>query len=252
MAGLGRAMNRLYENRNHDIYSNGEYTVLRKIAALKPSVIIDGGANIGNYSRLVHQLCPGCLVYSFEPVKETFGMLLDNTRNLHGVIPVCKGLYREDCTREINVFGRHTHASLYDIKGLPYTVQERSEIELVRGDRFLADMKIESVDFLKMDLEGAEYDALEGFAGSLQKGLIKAVQFEYGYINISTKKLLVDFYALFESYGYIVGKIFPRTVEFRDYEFKYEDFLGPNFIAVHFRERELIRMLKEPRKFTLK
>jgi hypothetical protein len=29
LAGAGRAMNRLYKNRNHDIYSNGELVVLK-------------------------------------------------------------------------------------------------------------------------------------------------------------------------------------------------------------------------------
>ena len=65
------------------------------------------------------------------------------------------------------------------------------------------------------------------------------------YINISTKKLLLDFYNYFESKGYIVGKIFPKCVEFRKYEFKYEDFLGPNFIAVKKTETDLIKLLSE-------
>lgn len=71
------------------------------------------------------------------------------------------------------------------------------------------------------------------------------IQFEYGYINITTKKLLIDFYNYFESKGYMVGKIFPKYVEFRKYEFKHEDFLGPNFIAVKKTETELIKLLIE-------
>ena len=37
LAGFGRALNRLYENRNHDIYSNGELTVLRMILKINQS-----------------------------------------------------------------------------------------------------------------------------------------------------------------------------------------------------------------------
>ena len=70
------------------------------------------------------------------------------------------------------------------------------------------------------------------------------IQFEYGYINISTKKMLLDFYTYLENKGYLVGKIFPKTVEFRKYDFKYEDFLGPNFIAVKKTETELIDLLE--------
>jgi hypothetical protein len=43
----------------------------------------------------------------------------------------------------------------------------------------------------------------------------------------------------------MLGKVFPKTVEFRKYEFKYEDFLGPNFIAVKKTETELIKLLME-------
>ena len=55
--------------------------------------------------------------------------------------------------------------------------------------------------------------------------------------------MLIDFYNFLESKNYIVGKIFPKTVEFRKYEFKYEDFIGPNFIAVKKSETELIKSL---------
>ena len=36
LAGFGRSLNRLYENRNHDIYSNGELTVLKKLVRINP------------------------------------------------------------------------------------------------------------------------------------------------------------------------------------------------------------------------
>ncbi len=70
------------------------------------------------------------------------------------------------------------------------------------------------------------------------------MQFEYGYLNISSHRLLYDFYNFFEPLGYIIGKVFPKTVEFREYKVKYEDFLGPNYIAVQDKDEELIRVLR--------
>lgn len=244
MAGAGRAMNRLYENRNHDINSNGELTVLRKLAAFDPQVIFDGGANIGEYSRRASDMVKGCRIYSFEPVKSTFHLLVSNLKEYNNIVPVNKGLYQENCVRTINLFSSHTHSSLYDIQGLSYHSVDTAEIELVRGDDFMEQQGIESIDLLKLDLEGAEYDALLGFENALKKGKIRMVQFEFGYINITTKKLLVDFYRFFESLDYAVGKVFPKTVEFRKYEFKYEDFLGPNYVAVKRSETGLIEKLK--------
>ncbi|MCG8321237.1 MAG: TonB-dependent receptor [Cytophagales bacterium] len=141
---------------------------------------------------------------------------------------------------EINLFNAHSNSSLYDIEGLPYKINQKLVIELVRGDDFMKKHKIDYIDFLKLGIEGAEFDALKGFENSIKHTNIKAIQFEYGYINISTKKLLIDYYKFFESNGYIVGKIFPKLVEFRKYDFKYEDFLGPNFIAVSQSDSRLI------------
>jgi hypothetical protein len=70
------------------------------------------------------------------------------------------------------------------------------------------------------------------------------VQFEYGYINIATRILLIDYYEFFTKHGYIVGKLYPNKVEFRDYAFKHEDFIGPNFIAVRKTDIELIELLR--------
>jgi FkbM family methyltransferase len=248
LAGFGRALNRLYENRNHDVHSNGELTLLKKLAKHDPSVIIDGGANIGKYSLVVHQLISEAVIYSLEPVKNTYKLLKENIGENEHIIPVEKGLYNTNCTREINLFPSHTHSSLFAIEGLAKKPSEKQTIKLIKGDDFMKEYKLDEIDLLKLDLEGAEFDALLGFEEHLNKGKIKMIQFEYGYINITTKKLLIDFYNFFESKGYIVGKIFPKTVEFRKYQFKYEDFLGPNYIAVKKSETGLIELL-ERKKF---
>lgn len=93
LAGFGRALNRLYENRNHDIYSNGELVILRKISKLNPSVIIDGGANIGSYSLLANEINPDTRIYSFEPVKSTFEKLKENTKHINNIVPIEKGVF---------------------------------------------------------------------------------------------------------------------------------------------------------------
>lgn len=245
LAGFGRSLNRFYENRNHDISSNGELTVIRKIAGFQPSVLIDAGANVGKYSLALARYCPQATIYALEPVERTFLELQANLAPYPNIIPVKKGLYFEAVAKEINVYPSHTHSSLYDIEGLSYQPSSRQTIELISGDEFARENQIENIDFLKLDLEGAEYDALLGFQDLLRKKRIKAIQFEYGYINISTKKLLIDFYHFFEEYGYILGKIFPKEVEFREYAFKYEDFIGPNFLAVNKDEPALIEALRK-------
>jgi FkbM family methyltransferase len=245
LAGFGRAINRLYENRNGDIYSNGELTVLKKISKFNPEIAIDGGANVGQYSLITSQIIPGCKIYAFEPVESTYNKMAGNISENKKIIPVMKGLFHENCSLEINIFNSDLHSSLYDVQGAQYALNQKQTIELVRGDDFMKENNIEFIDVLKLDTEGAEYDALLGFENSIKNGKIKLIQFEYGYINITTKKLLIDYYNFFEEKGYVVGKVFPKKVEFRKYSFIHEDFIGPNFVAVKRTETELIASLSK-------
>ncbi len=73
---------------------------------------------------------------------------------------------------------------------------------------------------------------------------IAVIQFEYGKINIISHALLRDFYVLLKSYGYEVGKIYPKSVDFSDYNLDKEDFIGPNFIAVLKEKLQLITALR--------
>ena len=245
LASFGKALNKFYENRNHNIHSNGELVVLKKLSTLNPKVIIDGGANIGDYSLMANRTNPNCKVYAFEPVQNTYNELTNNTKGYNNIVPLKKGLFSSNCTKEINLFNSNQHSSIYNMEKAYYQSSEKSTIELVSGDDFMKENEIETIDFLKIDVEGAEYEAIKGFEKSFKEGKIKAIQFEYGYVNITTKKLLIDFHHLLEEYGYVVGKVFPKTVEFRDYKYKHEDFIGPNFIAVNKKELGLIQLLNK-------
>ena len=243
IGGFGLSLYRFSENRNHDHTCNGELMVLEKIAKTNPKLIIDGGANIGKYCKLISQKLPNTNIIAFEPVENTFEKLKQNVGDLKNIELVHRGLFSKECTMEINLFSSDTHSTLYELEGVKYSADKKTKINLITGDSYLEQHNIEKVDFLKIDVEGAEYDVLLGLENALKKGVIKVIQFEYGYINISSRKLLVDFYTLLESHNYVLGKIYPKRVDFRKYLTKHEDFIGPNFIAVHKDEKELIRSL---------
>jgi FkbM family methyltransferase len=246
LAGFGRSMNRFYENRNHDIFSNGESFVLMRLAKLNPSIIFDVGANVGHWAEMATAYCKNAKIYSFEPVPETYQKLINTIEHvgIDNTIAINSGLYKDTISGKINVYTGDEHSSIYEAKEPGVTATKTIDIALIKGDEFIKSNNLDFVDFVKLDVEGAEYDALLGLESTLSEHKIRMVQFEYGYINIATRILLIDCYEFFTKHGYIVGKLYPNKVEFRDYAFKHEDFIGPNFIAVRKTDIELIELLR--------
>jgi FkbM family methyltransferase len=116
-------------------------------------------------------------------------------------------------------------------------------VPVMTGDQYIANNKIQTVDVLKIDVEGMEESVLRGFEKALARQVIRLIQFEYNTTNIASKFLLRDAYDLFASHGYILGKLYPNYVEFRDYHYRHEDFCGPNMIAVRKVDAPLIELL---------
>ena len=64
-------------------------------------------------------------------------------------------------------------------------------IETVKGDDFLSENHINKIDLLKIDTEGSEMEVLKGFEKSIDNKIIRAVQFEYGYINFRCLRSII-------------------------------------------------------------
>ncbi len=117
--------------------------------------------------------------------------------------------------------------------------------EVVTGDSYVKEHGIEHIDFAKIDVEGSENQVLAGFLQIIKRKDIDIIQFEYGLANVLTRFLLFDFFAFFIPMGYVMGKIYPNYVEFKDFELTDENFLGPNYLAVRGDRRDLIEILSQ-------
>lgn len=244
---ISKAFDKALNNVNFDISKNGEFRVLSILAESKPKCIFDVGANVGEYTRLLTELCPESLIHSFEIVPGTFDEMVANVKSKN-VKFVNKGLSDQAGFIDIHVSNHEsTTATAYKIEGMKfhddyYANAKVIKCEVITGRDYLMENNIDQIDFLKVDVEGMDYRVLAGFGDSLVKA--KVIQFEYGVFNISSKDLLVDFYRLLAGYGYVVGKIMPKGVLFDDYNFSMENFYGNNYLAVQKNEQALISRLQ--------
>jgi FkbM family methyltransferase len=224
-----------YNNLDYDIGTNGERYIIDCLAKTDVRTVFDVGANVGSYTRACLSRFKDARIHAFEIATPTFDKLIRNFVSSR-VIFNNFGLSNSEGTIELH----YSH----DDDGKSSLISDGEKINgasfrtvtanVTTGDRYCQVNSIRSIDLLKIDVEGAEHLVLEGFTDNLERGVISAVQFEFGMINIYTKFLLKDFWEFFSRYGFEIGPIMPRGVAFKDYNPRDENFQGPpNFFAVH-------------------
>jgi FkbM family methyltransferase len=222
-----------YANEGANFHLNGEQTLLRKLAPADFRLAFDVGANFGDWSAEAMAMWPHCNVHAFEVAPQTFqrlGERLRATGDNPRVTLNCLGLSDELGTRQMFYYPDHPDVTAdvhwhTDLVSIPF------EAHLATGDTYCHERGIDTLDFLKIDVEGAEYRVMKGFGERLAAQKVHCVQFEYGAFSTQTKVLLADYHRLL-SQLYWIGKIFPTYVDFRDYQWTMEDFRFSNYCCV--------------------
>lgn len=242
VAGLCRRYLAWYGNLSYDLRSNGEAFILETLARFRPRVLFDVGANVGEWSIEAKARCPGAEIHAFEIAPPTFEVLSANTRHLMGMH--CQNVGLSDAAGPIRIRHYSSLPALTTSTEYPHPFDfTELTAEVITGDSYAALKGVKHIDLLKIDVEGMEGRVLKGFQGMLGRQAIDLVQFEYGRVSIVNRYLLRDFHSFFQAAGYVVGKVFPNYVDFRDYEFADEDFMGPNFLACRGDKAEYLRAL---------
>jgi len=76
-----------HRNRHsYDFFKNGESDLLAKVATIRPEIVFDVGANVGDWSSIAHDLFPQATVHCFELSERTFSTLTRNISGAHFVL----------------------------------------------------------------------------------------------------------------------------------------------------------------------
>lgn len=237
---LYRAANKYtksYEGFSYDFAKNGELHLLKTLPLPNDPIVFDVGANIGEWSKSCLARFPNARLHCFELSKDTFATLESNLVGTPNVTLNNFGLSNDDGEVEYLDFGINSGVNtLVSNSGFHDARQNyiKKSAKVLRGDTYCSDRQIDHIDLLKIDVEGAEYFVLQGFSEMLRQGAVSVIQFEYGYVNADTGKLMKDFFQMLQASGYIVGPLKPQGVLFMDFDYGLNDFKsGPNFVAVH-------------------
>jgi len=160
-----------------DVFLSGTYFFKTNI--LNP-VIIDCGANIGMSVLFFKWLYPNSIIYAFEPSPSIFEMLQKNisANKLENVF--CYNVALADKTATVQFFepdgiaGSLTGSLSHERNdGTPV------EVQAMPLSAFIRENNITSIDYLKMDIEGAETAVINEMAAAQTMDLIKQAGIEY-------------------------------------------------------------------------
>lgn len=199
------------------------------------SVLFDVGANTGGYTSELLKYIKNGEIHCFEPALVTYKTLCDNI-NDSNVILNNFGIGCE-YSKGVLYYDKENSglASLYkrrlDYYNIDFSKSETVELDTI--DHYCAEKKIEVIDFLKMDIEGNEWNALQGAKRMLKKGCIGAIQIEFGGCNIDARIFFRDFWNLLHNQFFVYRIVRDGLYRIRKYDERLECFACTNYLFVN-------------------
>ncbi len=184
---------------------NREGTHLSRIknfmSLLNTDLVLDVGANKGQFARSIRNTGYVGKIISFEPLSEVYDNLIRNSENdkKWKVYPRC-AVGNSNSEISINVSKNFASSSVLNI--LNEHVNSASDSKYI-GSYLVNQIKLDDIDldedfnsiFLKIDVQGYELDVLEGAIKLLEKISLIKVEISYTqlYKNGTNWRILVDF-----------------------------------------------------------
>jgi len=130
----------------------------------KEGLMLDIGANIGSHCVQFKHYFPDLEIYAFEPFKENFDVLIQNTKQYKDV--KCFNIGVGSRTSIVHFNDGHAQNS-----GVVHIVKNSDNSNIVLS---LDDLTLPKVSFIKIDVEGHELSCMQGMTRLLldQKPLI--------------------------------------------------------------------------------
>ena len=178
-------------------------------------VVVDAGANKGVYtSAVLRSGAPLRKLLMIEPAPALNKELSALAAQYSSVIfePVAVGANPGTMDLHYDSEGSGL-GSLYlrDIRHHGIALSHSVPVPVTTLDELARKYELETINYVKLDLEGHELEALKGASQLLLAHKIKALTFEFGGCNIDSRTYIKDFWQLLvDGYGYTLYRQLPR------------------------------------------
>jgi FkbM family methyltransferase len=210
--------------RGYNNYSNlglsGERHFIEKILRkLQPAVCVDVGANVGCYSQQLLSIESVKEVHAFEPLAEPFSRLEAMKREYGDrLVTVNKGVGQRNETMTIHYDPNATSLASLCSQNKEISFinnMATAEIEVVTLDHYFSRISpASSLDFIKIDTEGYEYEVLIGAQETIDNLKPKMIQIEHNLYHALRSQTIYFLASKLEEYD--LFQMLPRRLVQRD------------------------------------
>ena len=193
---------------NYENYKiSGEQAFIESyFSTLKEGVVLDVGANIGNYTKNILKISPDIQIYAFEPHPITYKKLTMSVASKN-FFSFNLAVGSKNSSLQLYDYANKdgsSHASTYKqvIECIHKSKAIYYDIQAIRMDDFLKEHSIDSIDLLKIDTEGNELDVLKGLGNWILEGKIKAIHFEFNEMNVISRSFFKDFWDILPNFNF--------------------------------------------------
>lgn len=147
----------------------------------KSDIVLDIGAHKGVFSIFASYFAKKGRIYSFEPFKENFEGLKRNIKlnKMKNIIVINKAVSNKTGTKDLILSDSSTKHSFYFNKD---NKTKKVKVKTISLKDFVKQNKINNINFLKIDAEGAEYNILFSCPNEIFK-LIEKISMECHNLN---------------------------------------------------------------------
>lgn len=134
-----------------------------------PRVIFDIGANIGATSILMANSYPNAVIFAFEPEKENYEILVENTKEYPNVRAYNIALGAETCKRPLMASDDPNNLGGFSFHSGGTNPDIANTVDVVDINEFMKSVRVENIDLLKVDTEGCEFEIISALKNNLPK-----------------------------------------------------------------------------------
>ncbi len=196
--------------RNVDVFTD-----LRRME-IRPEVIFDVGANIGQFTGAAVEAFPAATIYAFEPISEPFQKLKHATERHKGCHAHQLAFGSDSGTATVHLRANSVWNSLSSYNNDQRHSSGRAEtVSVGTIDSFCTQNQIQEIDLLKTDTEGYDAQVLAGANQMLREARIHAIYSEVTFLESDrTHTQFLQILELLRAYQFLFYGVYETAGDF--------------------------------------